>query len=418
MLFRSLDVFDTLYERSREDLVPLRASFRGRRDKQQIDAKISEALKSLEAEKSETSSLDDAHDTLSRKLAELRIITTGDASVEAAVKLRDLEKKHSTSLTSINTLQQQIQQDEEQVSRYKLKLEKFKRVKDAFSIEALRADQQKIRDLQSKIDAANRDIQYHTKLLTSLGQDVAILKTVPCGDEYPTCPFIKKAFESKSKVSDEQRALDELRLVAKTLQDEQNEIAAQNVDDKIKKYELMLQEERNILLDVGKIEVKVDHNTKTLTRQQEDYTDLSKEIDRLQAVVKDTDNLCGVYDSIKEIEEKIEKTRKDQLSNARSIGTFESSIETLRSEKEVLERDLADLEIYELFNVAMSKKGLPSRLISRLLPLVNEEIKNILLGVCNFTVELEVDEESNSLEIYINYGDKRRIIELGSGMEK
>mgnify|MGYP006000179529 CR=1 FL=1 len=35
-----------------------------------------------------------------------------------------------------------------------------------------------------------------------------------------------------------------------------------------------------------------------------------------------------------------------------------------------------------------------------------------------FTVEIESDLESNSLDVYINYGDSRRIIELGSGMEK
>jgi exonuclease SbcC len=125
-----------------------------------------------------------------------------------------------------------------------------------------------------------------------------------------------------------------------------------------------------------------------------------------------------VYDTIKEVEIKLERERKEQISNARNIGSYEAAIETLTAEKETLEKDLIDLEIYELFNVSMSKKGLPSRLISKLLPLVNAEIQNILLGVCNFTVELEVDDDSNSLEVYINYGDKRRIIELGSGMEK
>ena len=33
-------------------------------------------------------------------------------------------------------------------------------------------------------------------------------------------------------------------------------------------------------------------------------------------------------------------------------------------------------------------------------------------------MELEADTESNSMDIYINYGDSKRIIELGSGMEK
>jgi exonuclease SbcC len=52
------------------------------------------------------------------------------------------------------------------------------------------------------------------------------------------------------------------------------------------------------------------------------------------------------------------------------------------------------------------------------LPVINQEISKILQGIVDFTVELENDDETDSTEIYINYGDSRRIIELCSGMEK
>jgi exonuclease SbcC len=53
-----------------------------------------------------------------------------------------------------------------------------------------------------------------------------------------------------------------------------------------------------------------------------------------------------------------------------------------------------------------------------MLPAINVEISKILSGVVGFTVEIESNLESNTLDVYINYGDSRRIIELGSGMEK
>ena len=56
-------------------------------------------------------------------------------------------------------------------------------------------------------------------------------------------------------------------------------------------------------------------------------------------------------------------------------------------------------------------------IISNALPRINAEISNILTGISGFTVEIECDD-SNSVEIYLNYGDSRRLIELGSGMEK
>ena len=52
------------------------------------------------------------------------------------------------------------------------------------------------------------------------------------------------------------------------------------------------------------------------------------------------------------------------------------------------------------------------------LPIINAEISRILQNTVGFTVELEADENSNAMDIYINYGDSRRVIELASGMEK
>jgi exonuclease SbcC len=76
------------------------------------------------------------------------------------------------------------------------------------------------------------------------------------------------------------------------------------------------------------------------------------------------------------------------------------------------------MRVKELICSAFSRKGVPSTVISSQIPLINEEICKILAGIVDFTVELENDEDSDSMEIYINYGDSRRIIELGSGMEK
>ena len=53
-----------------------------------------------------------------------------------------------------------------------------------------------------------------------------------------------------------------------------------------------------------------------------------------------------------------------------------------------------------------------------MLPAINKEISKILAGVVGFTVDIDSDLETNSLDVYINYGDSKRIIELASGMEK
>ena len=74
--------------------------------------------------------------------------------------------------------------------------------------------------------------------------------------------------------------------------------------------------------------------------------------------------------------------------------------------------------VFELFMQATSKNGVPLEVIRSRLPEINSEIASVLQGVTGFTVELESDEGSNEMSIYINYGDSRRIIECASGMEK
>jgi hypothetical protein len=73
--------------------------------------------------------------------------------------------------------------------------------------------------------------------------------------------------------------------------------------------------------------------------------------------------------------------------------------------------------VFELFLQATSKNGVPLEVIRSRLPEINAEIASVLQGVLGFTVELESDEGSNEMAIYINYGDSKRIIECCSGME-
>ena len=54
--------------------------------------------------------------------------------------------------------------------------------------------------------------------------------------------------------------------------------------------------------------------------------------------------------------------------------------------------------------------------MAKQLPAINAELAKILSDVTGFTIELEVDERNT--DIFINYGDTRRPVECGSGMEK
>ena len=116
-------------------------------------------------------------------------------------------------------------------------------------------------------------------------------------------------------------------------------------------------------------------------------------------------------------------TRIGELDAERLLLTEQISVcrqktSNLIEEKKRFGAVKARWETYNTFIQAVDKKGIPLTILTLQLPQINNELRKILQGVVNFELSLEADLESNAMDIYINYGDSKRIIELASGMEK
>ena len=121
---------------------------------------------------------------------------------------------------------------------------------------------------------------------------------------------------------------------------------------------------------------------------------------------------------IKDLALEIKNLDSERISIAEEMGQIEHKVSDLKSEKKKYLEIKKDLKLYDMFMQGASKKGIPLQIIRSQLPLINTEISKILQGTTGFTVTLEADKDSNAMDIYIDYGDSKRIIELASGMEK
>jgi len=119
-----------------------------------------------------------------------------------------------------------------------------------------------------------------------------------------------------------------------------------------------------------------------------------------------------------ELKVEINELDAKRMSSENMIGRLDLEITQLQEQRVKFDKLCSQWDIIQLFLQATSKKGIPLSILTKELPKVNSEIENILRGVINFTVELEADPTSNAMDIYINYGDSKRIIECASGMEK
>ena len=195
----------------------------------------------------------------------------------------------------------------------------------------------------------------------------------------------------------------------------------ENFSEKIEKYQKLLEQESECKIKISDLRVRLNDCIRESSNLEDTISMSEDELATMKSKVVD-EEMSGEVDALKQQIADIEKETKvldaKRLNLSESIGLLTSSLQTLKFEWENYKSLLSEWRIYELIMNAVSKKGIPLQILNSELPKINIEIAKILQGVVGFTVELEADTNSNAMDIYINYGDSKRVIECASGMEK
>jgi exonuclease SbcC len=126
--------------------------------------------------------------------------------------------------------------------------------------------------------------------------------------------------------------------------------------------------------------------------------------------------IFGLKRTKSEIEGEIKKVTKDIASVNGSISSISSFIEGIKGKM----NDVKELEeknrLYTYYLDAVKRDGIPYELISKALPVIENEVNNILSQVVDFGVVMDVDGKSINAKIV--YDDQEWPLEMCSGMEK
>jgi DNA repair exonuclease SbcCD ATPase subunit len=263
----------------------------------------------------------------------------------------------------------------------------------------------------------------HEKEATLLKQQersLKILDDVPCEDKYPGCKFIKDAHLAKSKVPSQRevvkQSLESLKKASSSLE----VLKSEGLRDRIEKLQ-KLQEAQS------QFNVELANEKMNLARQQESLEklcllldDANNKLVDMEKALKNNENSEVVFlrTKIEELSRASKSLDEQKMKVAGDKGRLLSDLQRLAEDQRKREELCVGMESTEMIASAFSKKGIPSDIVASQLPLINDEIAKVLAGIVDFTVELQVDPDSDWMDVYINYGDSRRIIELASGMEK
>jgi DNA repair exonuclease SbcCD ATPase subunit len=100
------------------------------------------------------------------------------------------------------------------------------------------------------------------------------------------------------------------------------------------------------------------------------------------------------------------------------LGSLKKDIEVSKKQMEACSAIESRMDLLEAVVEIFSKDGLPRFIMSQHLDHINTRMNDLLSKVVDFTVELRMDDEKGNLEVILKKRGKKRVAELGSGMER
>lgn len=419
--FLDLDYLERLHETIKSDMNNLKYSSRGLYDNYEL--KIKNAKSDLARASESLAEKELKFDVIKSKIDDLRKAYADASDGAQPVTAEDLAAQEAIVKKYTAELKQResdIKNLEDLISNLQDKRDKIESLEKDYDLDDLK--RQHLEQLSMETELAQKKAKYEKEhdILVAKEKSAKKLLEVPCGDSFPTCKYIRDSHQDKLTIKEQKararEALDLLDSVKRALAS----VKKENLGDKITKLEKLKQALASINIQITENEAKkIRFESEVMTLS----TKLQESNDRLDSLklslVSDVGVKCSKIKKELEIQQALSVSLEREIRNLYSEkGKYEHELQSLMKNREEAEKTLSIIKIYEFVTQSLSKKGIPALILRSQLPIINQEIVKILQGTFDFSVEFELDHDLNSMDIFVDYGDSRRYIEMCSGMEK
>jgi DNA repair exonuclease SbcCD ATPase subunit len=428
--FLDIKVFDDLWRAASDEIKDVSAllkDFKKTDFTQQLaDAEVELEIKrerKLEVKKSSTS-LSGKIGTLDKRIVALQSKIIEIESVND--NLDSMKLQCSSYINQIEVINSRLQSDENTAIENKEKISKattilqqynLSEVEDTFNI--LTKNRGVVKELKAERDRIKVDVKYKLEKLEANDNTFD-----------PNCNFCKERESASIKIQDDTKT---------SL--EQDKLKADIVIQKINECEQYISNNTGIENDYAKI-IKVNNLLSTIERERNvgriayyQAKEKRDKIQQLQLVVelemkKYHENKKAIIHNNKTTEQISELSGKsDELVDEKIIideefMTLHGAIEVALSTKNSILHSIkkaSELEqkfkAYEYYLDAVQRDGVPYELITQVIPIIEEEVNDILAQIVEFKIMFELD--GKNINTYIVYSEEKTWpLELTSGMEK
>lgn len=241
-----------------------------------------------------------------------------------------------------------------------------------------------------------------------------LIKDLKEGEICPTCKRALDEVDHTIEIKDNEKLL-------KNKQKELKNIVTkiENICDKLtkigeEKKNSDLYDKLSLSKDKTEIEIdrmRVDYREKTsLLKDYERNSDFIEENRKLESKILGYNQLIETLEVEKDtIKSDIQNIENDTKNKEEKISENNSLIEQIKKEEEVL-------KIFEVYNRMIGKNGISKLVLSSVIPIINHELNRLLDEVCDFEIQLEINDK-NEVDFILIKNDVIKKLRTGSGLE-
>jgi len=336
----------------------------------------------------------------------------------------EVQKAKSRWLKNIRHVEKAEKQREllkDEIFETEQKIEKVNLFLSNFDVDKIKEKRDAQKQISRLLKDMQNDLRLERKELDSIEKLSKKIEPCDCFEHKPSCKYLKKSNENKKKFNKQRDKVTALKVKVDDLKIAFRKLGKEDYDEQLDKYNAIVQKKTSLVSSITETKIKINgyekdiENISPLVPEfRTSYVDLKEKFENQDS----NEGQILIERKIKSTNIEIKKSDKGRTELITKLAKLKAEQMMLSKQKAEFEKISRSLRAYDLFLQATSNKGIPVQIIHSMLPQINAEISKILKGVVGFTVELEADLDSNSMDIFINYGDSKRIVELGSGMEK
>jgi len=420
--FLDMTVFETLYDLAKKESNEIRVSAKSLSSEnwakkiEELDQSIKRRTSRLETISVEIEKTQEKIEGLSKDLhqnTEFEYISKHD--------IEKYKNKISEIELSIDEKETDLDTQKDNIFDIDQKIVKINNFIDSFDVDDVRERKRAAEKAKEALWNIKNVFNIEKIELDNLTKSVKKLEEVPCGDQFLTCKFIKDSHKNKARLEKKRSKVATLRTNLKDLEIAHKKLAKESYEEQIEKYNKIVEKKSNLVTQISAGKVNIESLQNQIKNLENDVNEKREDFEVILSKFNSqekNDSLSIISKMLYEKKKALKAHDSERIAIINKVARDSAELDIANKNKKKYEDEKNKVKVYDLFLQATSKRGIPVQIINSLLPKINDEISKILKGVVGFTVVLEADLESNAMDIYIDYGDSRRIVELGSGMEK